>query len=105
MTDNAEQGEQPSDPVKRAGVGAGAVPDDYADGVAEEEFAQQGRVGDPRGAAPRQGDTDAPPGEERTPLADTDADQARMHNVNPWGTGDELPLATPGADREDGGAT
>jgi hypothetical protein len=109
MTDNAEQGEQPSDPVARSGIGVGVVPDDYADGAAEQEFEESGSIGNPRGAAPDQADTHgegSEPGEQMTPLAETKAAESRLEAVDEWGTGDdEAPFAAPGADREDGGAT
>jgi hypothetical protein len=105
MTDNAEQGEQPSDPVARSGVGVGAVPDDYAEGVAEQEFEDSGAVSSPRNAAPIQADAGGETGETTTPLAETRAAEERLTDVNPWGTGDETPQAMPGADREDGVAT
>ncbi|HSP37550.1 MAG TPA: hypothetical protein VLR26_07345, partial [Frankiaceae bacterium] len=38
MTDSAEMGERPADPATRGGVGVGAGPDDYADGMAEEQM-------------------------------------------------------------------
>src|SRR3954452_2970153 len=107
MTDNAEQGEQPSDPVARSGVGVGAVPDDYAEGVAEEQLEQHGAVDNPRATAPDQADAraESAPGGQTTPLAETGAAEARLEAVDEWGTGGEAPFAEPGADREDGGAT
>jgi hypothetical protein len=96
MTDNAEMGERPADPATRGGVGVGAGPDDYAEGMAEEQIERLGESANPRDAAPRQADADVPPGGAQTPLAETDAMSNRMAPVDEWGTGDrELPQEGP----------
>ncbi len=46
MSDTGEQGVKPQDPAERAGVGAGLVPDDQAEGYAQAaELAEQEREG------------------------------------------------------------
>ncbi len=96
MTDNAEMGERPADPATRGGVGVGAGPDDYAEGMAEETLDHLGAAANPRDAAPTQDDADQPPGGAQTPLADTEAMSNRMQPVDEWGTGDqELPQEGP----------
>jgi hypothetical protein len=104
MTDNAEMGEQPADPATRWGVGVGAVPDDYADGVAEEQLETSGEAANPAGATREQGDhgqaADPTPTSERGSFADSGAAESGMQSVDDWGTGEQQPLASPGADRE-----
>jgi hypothetical protein len=97
MTDNAEMGERPADPATRGGVGVGAGPDDYADGMAEEQMERLGETGTPAGQAQGGAQQDGPPpGEAQTPFADTDAASAGMQPVDEWGTGDrEKPQETP----------
>lgn len=86
MTDNAEMGERPADPATRGGVGVGAGPDDYAEGMAEQQAAALGAA-DP-GGADAGAQPEGPPGEAQTPLAETDALAYRMQPVDDWGTGD-----------------
>jgi hypothetical protein len=96
MTDNAEMGERPADPATRGGVGVGAGPDDYAEGLAEDDLERASQSDNPRQAAPTQADADQPPGGAQTPLADTDAMSNRMTPVDEWGTGErELPQEGP----------
>jgi hypothetical protein len=99
MSDNAEMGEQPVDPAARAGVGVGAGPDDYAEGVAEQQMESTGEATNPAGAA-QQADGEQPPEEPRTPFADTDAAASRLQHVDNWGTGDgDEPQEPPAAER------
>lgn len=91
MTDNAEQGERPDDPARRGGIGVGAGPDDYAEGMAEDEFERLQATSREAEATPQQGDADVPPGGAQTPLADTNAMSNRMAPVDEWGTGDSDP--------------
>lgn len=104
MSDNAEMGEQPADPATRARVGAGAGPDDYAEGVAEQQMESTGKATNPAAAASEQADGEKTPGEqspgEKTPFADTDAATTQMQSVDDWGTGERAePQQPPSAER------
>lgn len=96
MTDSAEMGERPADPVTRAGVGVGAGTDDFVDGAAEQQVETEGSTSDAAWQNPRQADADGAPGEKQTSFADTDALANRMAPVDEWGTGErELPQEGP----------
>jgi hypothetical protein len=97
MSDNAEMGEQPADPATRSGVGVGAVPDDYAEGVAEQQMETTGAADD--STEPITGES---PTAKPTPFADSDAAALEMTDVNDWGTGPEQPQDTPSAERGEG---
>ncbi len=43
MSDTGEQGALPADPIDRAGVGAGIVPDDLSEGELQEQELEQER--------------------------------------------------------------
>ena len=95
MTDSAEMGERPADPAIRGGVGVGAGPDDYADGMAEEQMERLGETDTPGGRAGTQQDGTTP-GEAQTPFAESDAIATGMQPVDEWGTGDRAkPQETP----------
>jgi hypothetical protein len=96
MTDNAEMGERPADPATRGGVGVGAGPDDYADGMAEEQMERLGGTEAPGKDAQGGTQQDGTPPGEAQPFAETDAASAGMQPVDEWGTGDrEKPQETP----------
>jgi hypothetical protein len=96
MTDNAEMGEQPADPATRGGVGVGAVPDDYADGVAEEQMETSGHAASAPGTSPEEADGGRP---APVHFADSGAAEAEMSTVNDWGTGPDEPQGPPSAER------